>query len=95
MIGIFRRVETSIYDEPITKVLTGMETYGPEDPEFDTLMGHLERLSKMKAEKRRNPISLDTVAIVTANLAGILIIVAYEQKHVIRTAATGFLLRAK
>lgn len=94
MLGIFRQ-EDSIYDEPITKVLTGMQTYGPEDPEFDTLMGHLEGLTKMKAETRRRRVSPDTMATVLGNLGICLIIIAYEQKHVIRTTATGFFIRAK
>jgi len=94
MIGIFRGDE-SIYDEPIAKVLTGMETYGPEDPEFDTLMKHLEGLTKMKAENRRRSVSPDTMATVLGNLGICLIIIAYEQKHVIRTSVKDFFIRAK
>ena len=95
MFGLFRREDTSIYDEPITKVLTGMQTYGAEDPEFNTLMGHLESLTKMKTDSRHIEVTPDTKAIIAANLLGILIIVAYEQKHVLRTAAMGWILRAK
>ena len=94
MIGIFRGDE-SIYDEPIAKVLTGMETYGPEDPEFDTLMKHLEGLTKMKTETRRRSVTPDTMATVLGNLGICLIIIAYEQKHVIRTSVKDFFIRAK
>lgn len=85
----------SILDEPIEKVLTDMNTYGPDSEEFPRLVDHLERLIRMKAEERRRQISPDTMAIVIGNLLGILIIVAYEQKHVVVSKGLGFVLRTK
>lgn len=85
----------SILDEPIEKVLTDMNTYGPDSEEFPRLIEHLERLTRMKAEERRHQISPDTMAIVVGNLLGILIIVAYEQKHVVVSKGLGFVLRTK
>jgi hypothetical protein len=78
----FWNEQTSIYDEPINKVLNEMKTYGPDSPEFETQLTYLERLSGMK-EKTKSimRVSPDTVAIVAGNLVGILIIVAYEQAH--------------
>jgi hypothetical protein len=85
----------SILDEPIEKVLTDMNTYGPDSPEYPKLMEHLERLVRLKAEDARSGISWDTMAIVAGNLLGILIIVAYEQKHVMVSKGLGFVLRTK
>jgi hypothetical protein len=90
-----RHEKTSIYDEPINKVLKSLETYGVEDPEFEKAMNHLERLSKMKAEKGRKPISNDTMLIVAGNLLGILVMVAYEQKHVVTSNARQMFLRTR
>ena len=85
----------TVLDEPIEKVLTGMNTYSPEDPEFATLMNHLERLNRMKVENRQTRVSPDTMAIVVGNILGILVIVAYEQKHVMVSKGLGFVIKAK
>jgi hypothetical protein len=94
MFGYFRKAEPSIYDEPIDKVLIELETYGVETPEFETALSHLERLTKLKAEKPER-VSPDTMAIVAGNLLGILIMVGYEQKHVMTSKAMGLLHRVK
>lgn len=92
---LFVREKTSVLDEPISKVLTGMNTYGPEDPEYKTMMEHLERLMKLKADEQKSGVSPDTLAIVLGNLLGILIIVAYEQKHVMVSRGLGFVIKAR
>lgn len=87
--------KASVLDEPIAKVLTQMNTYGTEDPEFKVAMDHLERLMKLKAEEQKSSVSPDTMAIVLGNLLGILIIVAYEQKHVMVSRGLGFVIKAR
>ena len=82
----------SIVDEPIERILADMETYGPDSPEYDKLVRYLERLKDVKANERQHfLVSPDTIALVLGNLAGILIIVAYEQKHVMTSKAMGFI----
>lgn len=49
----------------------------------------LERLTKMRASR----VSPDTVAMIAANLAGIVMILTHERTHVIASKALGFLLR--
>lgn len=89
-------IESSILDEPIEKVLTDMNTYGPDSEEYPKLIDHLERLTRMKAEEgRRQRVSPDTMAIVLGNILGILVIVAYEQKHVMVSKGLGFVLRTR
>jgi hypothetical protein len=96
MFGKLRKEKPSIYDAPIAKVLQSMETFSPEDPEFTTLMAHLNELTKMKAaESAKSKVDANTMAIVGGNLLGILTIVAYEQKHVMTSKAMGFILKAK
>lgn len=55
--------------------------------EYSDLMTYLERLEELKAKERREPVSFDTFVIAGANLLGILVIVAYEQKHVMTSKA--------
>jgi hypothetical protein len=95
MFGKFRREEATIYDEAIDKTLESLVTYGTEDAEFGDALSYLERLTKLKAERRRGKVSPDTIAMVVGNLAGILVVVAYEQKHVMTSKAMALLLRVK
>jgi len=53
----------------------------------------VERLSKLKQFDKDSKLSADTVAIVVGNLVGILIIVMYEQKHVLTSRGLGFVQR--
>ena len=94
MFGIFQKQQSKL-DEPIDAVLNSMQIYGPESTEYDELIGRLDRLTKMQSEERSSRVSPDTMAIVAGNILGILIIVAYEQKHVMVSKAVGMLLRSK
>jgi len=85
----------SILDEPIARLLTEMNTYGPDSEEYREAVSYLERLVRLKADERRIRITPDTMAIVLGNLLGILIIVAYEQKHVMVSKGLGLILRTK
>jgi hypothetical protein len=95
MLRRFWKEEPSVLDEPIGKVLTEMNTYDPETEEFRHAMEYLERLIKLKAEERPQRVSRDTMWIVGGNLIGILIIVAYEQKHAMVSKGMGLLLKTK
>ncbi len=90
MFGKPRRGEP-IYDDAIERLLTEMNTYDPESPEYLNALGALERVVRIKAESQKSRISADTAVIVAGNLLGILIIVAYEQKHVLTTKGLGFI----
>lgn len=94
---IFERTsKPSVYDEPIATVLTEMNTYGPDSEEFPALLSYLERLTRLKSEQRSNiSVSPDTIAVVAGNLLGILLIVAYEQNHVMVSKAASFALKPK
>lgn len=87
--------KSSVVDEPIAKVLSEMNHYGPKSDEYPALVTHLERLVQLRNEEKRSRISPDTLAIVAGNLAGILIIVAYEHSHVMASKATNFVMKTR
>lgn len=95
MFGKFRKQTTSIYDEAINKLLTELQEYDPNVEEYKSAMDQLERLTKLKADNAPRRVSPDTMAVVAANLIGILIIVAYEHGHVVGSKATGFVMKPK
>lgn len=92
---LFSREVTSIYDEPITKVLEELRVQSVETEEWSTAMRHLETLTKLKADEKPKRVSRDTMAMVAGNLLGILVIVAYEQKHVMGSQGLKQLLKPK
>lgn len=94
MLRNFFKKKESILEEPINKVLVEMSTSDPDSEEYSALLGNLERLVRLKDEKSSR-VSPDTMAIVAGNLLGILIIVAYEQKHVMVSRAVGFIMKTR
>lgn len=93
MIGKFRKDDPTPLDAPIARLLSEMDTYGPDSPEYPEQLAYLERLHTLKTGNSRPRVSPDTAAIVLGNLAAVLIVVAYEQKNVMTSKALGFLLK--
>lgn len=92
----FSKEETTIsVDRQIETVLDRMSTIGLASEEYKTMMDHLERLYEMKAKARPNRVSRDTIVLVVGNLLGIIVIVAYEQKHVMTSKGLSQLIRPK
>ena len=85
----------SIVDEAIGDVLTQMRKIGVDSAEYPKLVVQLDRLMEMRAKEPQNRLSKDTLAIVAGNLMGIMLIVAYEQRHVIRQTAINQVLRPR
>lgn len=63
--------------------------------EYQTLLSRLERLYKIKASERQDPVSRDAVITVAGNLLGILTIVAYEQKHLMNQKGFSQILKLR
>lgn len=53
----------------------------------------VERLSKLKQFDKESKVSADTIAVVVGMLAMVLIVVMYEQKHVLTSRALPFIQR--
>ena len=82
-------------DEAIKQAYSKLETLDVGSKEYSDALEHYERLYAVKGETRKRRVSSDTVLIVLGNLLGILIIVAYEQKHVFASKATSFAMKMK
>lgn len=82
-------------DREIGCVLKEMSTIGVTAEEYPVMMTYLERLHALRLKERREPISRDTIALIAGNLMGILLIVAYEQKHVITSKGFGQVIRPR
>ena len=73
------------------ELMNNMLTTGPDAEKFDTQLTHLERLKSLK--KKKMNISHDTMAIVIGNVICVLIVVMYEQKHILTTKAMSLTLK--
>lgn len=77
----------------IDEVQIAMRDLPPDTEEFKLALGRLKDLRKLNDGIRRQPVSLDTLLVVTANLAGILIITHYEQLNAMTSRAASFVMK--
>ena len=95
---MFGRVkkEQSKLAEPIDDVLACMKETTPDQEEYPQYLSYLERLRKLEeSDKISLRPSADTIVTVLGNLLVVVVIVAYEQKHVMVSKAKDFILKAK
>jgi len=67
-----------------------MQKMDVDSEEYAQALNKLERLHKLKEKTSPKRVDPNTVLIAASNLLGIVIIVAYEHKHVITSKALGF-----
>jgi len=91
----FGKKETDALDDQIEAVLVEMRLVGVTSDKYPLLVTHLEQLNKVKAQEAKPKISRDTMVIVAGNLLGILLIVAYEQKHVLTSKSLSQLIKPR
>lgn len=95
MLGLFRNEEPTPVDSLIDELLAEMHNVGVNAESYPALMANLERLYDIKNKERPDPVSRDTLALIAGNLMGILLIVAYEQKHVMTSKGFSQIIKPK
>ncbi len=91
----FRKDKNVLLEGQIERILQTMDAMPIDSQEYSKMMIHLSKLTELKTKQRRSPVSLDTMVIVAGNLLGIVVIVAYEQKHVMTSKAITQLIQLK
>lgn len=95
MFKLKRKEETPSVIDPVIEALIDEMKTGYSD-EFRDQAHALKLLEEAKAaEPKPDRVSLDTVAVVAANLAGIAMILLFEKKNVITTKGLSFLPKPK
>ena len=89
---LFRK--KSILDDEINKLVLALNEKDEDSVKYQDTLACLERLIQLKKEESKG-ISPDTLVMVAGNLAGILIIVMYEQRHVITSKGMNFIQKPK
>ena len=91
MLEFFREKELTDYDVLIEAVITEMQVNGPDAPEYPEYLEYLQKLNELNGKSPKKSIDPNTLLQVGGSIASVLIIVMYEQKHVITTKALGFI----
>lgn len=89
-----KKEKSSIFDAQITRTLAEMDRCDPSSKEFSEMLNRLERLTGLKAKAKWN-VNWNTVAIVAGNVGMTLIVIAYEQSHVMGPRMKEFLIKPK
>ena len=87
--------DDSPVDPLINKILSDMAEKGPDHEDYPRLMEALERLNKLKADNRPQRVGRDTLVICATSFLSTLVLIAYEQNHVITSKAQNLIIRPK
>jgi hypothetical protein len=86
---------SSLLDSAMDRVLRELTLHEIGSPEYAKRLNALSELQRMKDNNTPASVSKDTVAIVGANLLGILMIIMHEHLHPITTKAIGLLIKPR
>lgn len=82
--------DPSNIQQEIDRVILIMSNHQPDSDEYAKMSKQLTVLHERLMAEKPKPIDAGTIATITANLAGILLIVGHERAHVITSKAVGF-----
>lgn len=91
----FSKDGPSPLDPLIDALQDEMHTTDLFSDEYQLLLARLERLYKIKANERHDPVSRDSMLMAATNLLGIVMIVAYEQKHLMNQKGFSQILKLR
>lgn len=91
---MFQKKEPTPIDNAYDRAVRELKNHPVGSAEYAKTMKLVQQLWAMK-DKPSPPLSKDTLAVVGANLLGILMIITYEHANVIRSKGLGLLLRPK
>lgn len=96
---MFRKKEDKVLtmlDTAIADAFEALKSLTPDDDEYKTTVDQIKELSRLReTHTTSRRVSPDTIAIVAANLAGIIIILGYEKANVIASKAFGTIVKPK
>jgi hypothetical protein len=79
----------------VNRAIRDLSKYETDSEEYRNALDALVKLHKMKVDERPKSVSGDTLAIVAANLIGIVMIIRHEHVNVVTSRAIGMLPRLR
>lgn len=92
---LFNRNQSPTLQGQIDDVLTEMGNHAAGTDEHDKLLGQLERLYKLRGSNKSFSVSGDAIVGALATIATTVIVLNYEQIHVVTSKAFGFIPKPK
>lgn len=79
----------SEFDKEVDAILRRLSDVDPATDEYQKLCESLNRIADIRdrMNRKKKSVSPDTMALIVANLAGIIIVLGYEQGHIIASKA--------
>ena len=90
-----KETEPTKLDVEIKRLFEILAKKEPEDEEYAAVADQVVKLMKLKELEAPRRVSADTLALIGANLAGIVLILSHERANVITTRAIGFISKLK
>ena len=90
-----KNVSRSMLEDNLALLHARLKDLDPTSDEYGLVTDQITKLTKLLDHGSEKSASSDAIILAGANLLGILVVVAYEQKHVITTKAFGFVSRLK
>jgi hypothetical protein len=82
-------------DKEINRAVLVLGEQEPNSEEYASTLEHLAKLQKIRQEEKPDRISYDTMLMVGAHLAGMLLIIRHENVNVITSKALSFIPRLR
>jgi hypothetical protein len=88
--------EIELLDSAIDEIIREMDGVTTDTKDYSNMTDQLVKLMKLKKELTSSmKVSPDTLAIIAANLVGIVLIIGHERVNVIASKALSFVMKAK
>lgn len=88
--------EPTLLEAAIADAHRRLAEVSPTKEEYAKIADQIVKLTKLQSEiTSKSRVSADTMALIAANLAGIVLIIGHERLHVITTKAIGFVSKLK
>lgn len=89
-----KKKESVMLDKLEQAILERMQEVNPLTDEYAKLCDRLQYVTDLK-KKNKKSVSPDTIALISANLAGIILVLVWEEKHVIASRAFSMISKLK
>lgn len=79
----------------VDKAVRELDDWPVASDEYKVLLDRISMLHEMQMKEKPASVSADTLALITANLVGIMLILRHEQFNNIATKASNFVMRVR
>lgn len=87
--------ERILLESEIARAIRDLRNHGVGSPEYAKTLDHVVTLHKMLVEDKPQNVSKDTMAVVGANLLGIVLVIKHEFVNVVTSRAMSLLLKPR